>query len=441
VQQRFCQQCGRFQPLSQFDGDKRSCRMGLQRRRATDKRRQAAAAAASTSMAHICMPAGTHQACFCAGCSTAAGEGFQMAAAFQQQAAMFGCSGFPAPAAAAYDPVAAAAPAAKRMKPSNSSNTQNNIIGMGCLPRTTANQALMWAPQQQQQQSGAAADSDLTAMLQAFQNDHMKDWTAAEIEADSALEQQLQQQQSAVSAPTASTAFTNNVSNNIDMRSGHLAPLGKPIWRMDSNTGSSGSSSSMAFSPLPIPAAAAAAGGGAAAASAADVDNVLDGLLDVLCVELQARAEAGPMATAAVSPTTSAGSFAATQQNNNSPAMTTAGAHLPSQLQAKPAAAAAAAAGQTHIRASLAAIKAELQQVTASLVGHSAAAAAAAGPAASGVSQLMPALQLQPAAAAAGGAGAAVAQRIEVLQQKMAQLSGHLAQLQAVQQVQRWAMV
>jgi len=30
VRQRFCQQCGRFHDLSEFDGDKRSCRARLQ---------------------------------------------------------------------------------------------------------------------------------------------------------------------------------------------------------------------------------------------------------------------------------------------------------------------------------------------------------------------------------------------------------------------------
>ena len=35
VQVRFCQQCGRFQPLSEFDGDKRSCRVRLQVRAAS----------------------------------------------------------------------------------------------------------------------------------------------------------------------------------------------------------------------------------------------------------------------------------------------------------------------------------------------------------------------------------------------------------------------
>ncbi|KAJ9523816.1 hypothetical protein QJQ45_020003, partial [Haematococcus lacustris] len=40
IQQRFCQQCGRFQPLSEFEGIKRSCRARLQRH--NDRRRKRA---------------------------------------------------------------------------------------------------------------------------------------------------------------------------------------------------------------------------------------------------------------------------------------------------------------------------------------------------------------------------------------------------------------
>ncbi|PRW60923.1 squamosa promoter binding [Chlorella sorokiniana] len=38
-QLRFCQQCGRFQPLSDFDGEKRSCRVRLQRHNARRRKR------------------------------------------------------------------------------------------------------------------------------------------------------------------------------------------------------------------------------------------------------------------------------------------------------------------------------------------------------------------------------------------------------------------
>lgn len=47
LQQRFCQQCGRFHPLSKFDGAKRSCRDRLQRHNAR-RRKDKAGAAAST---------------------------------------------------------------------------------------------------------------------------------------------------------------------------------------------------------------------------------------------------------------------------------------------------------------------------------------------------------------------------------------------------------
>ena len=37
--QRFCQQCGRFHELSEFDGDKRSCRARLQRHNARRRKK------------------------------------------------------------------------------------------------------------------------------------------------------------------------------------------------------------------------------------------------------------------------------------------------------------------------------------------------------------------------------------------------------------------
>jgi hypothetical protein len=419
VEQRFCQQCGRFEPLSQFDGDKRSCRMGLQRRRATDKRRQAATAAAAATAAHmplLCMPGGVHHSCsncFCAGCNTAAAVHMNGAFHMQQQqaamqAGMFGCSSQLA-VPDSYHMNSAALQAAKRLKLSNNTNNSyitnhSSMSGSGSLA-AAGNQQVMWgAQQQQQQQQAAAAAGDLSVMLQTFQNDHLKEWAAAELEADCALEQQLQQlqQQSAAAAITASTAVGTTVtkvsnSNNMGMPITQLPAVGRPIWRMDSDMGSSGSSTGTVAAAT-------------SAAAATDTDAALDGLLDVLYNELQARAAPAPSAAgAAVSPSTSAGSIVL----NNGPAM------MPVGLQAPTAA--AAAAEQANIRASLASIKAELQQVTASLAGHSAAAAAAA---AGGLQQ--------PAAAVAAG------QRLERIQQQMAQLSGHFAQCQAVQQATAW---
>jgi hypothetical protein len=431
VEQRFCQQCGRFEPVSLFDGDKRSCRKGLERRRATDKRRQAVAAAAGTAQ-HFCMP-GAHHGCFCPGCNSAAAANFQMAAAFQQQqahAALWGCSSIPIAAAAVEETFAPEPAAAKRQKLNHSSS---NISGAGNTTEQLVYE-MPWAAQQQQQQQqhvAATADGDFTAMLQAFQTDHIMDWVTTELEADCALEQQLQQlqQQSAASALTASTGVTNTRNNNmtpVSCQPPHVAAV-RPVWRMDSDTGSSGSSARTGVALANTPAAAAA-----------DADTVLDGLLDVLCNELQARA-AAPTAGAGVGLATSGGSgsfastaavlsgFTASQQNNNSPALSAAAA-------AGVMPAATAAAGCADIRSALASIKAELAQVTASLVGHSAAAAAA--PAQSSVSGVARLQQMHAAAAvntAGSGAGSAVAQRLATLQQQMAQLSGHLAHLKGVQ--------
>lgn len=43
--QRFCQQCGRFHDLTEFDGDKRSCRARLQRHNARRRKKTEADAA------------------------------------------------------------------------------------------------------------------------------------------------------------------------------------------------------------------------------------------------------------------------------------------------------------------------------------------------------------------------------------------------------------
>lgn len=64
LQVRFCQQCGRFQPLGDFDGDKRSCRVRLQRHNARRRKRPRDSGGAGGSNADLSMfgaadPAGT----------------------------------------------------------------------------------------------------------------------------------------------------------------------------------------------------------------------------------------------------------------------------------------------------------------------------------------------------------------------------------------------
>ncbi len=48
IPQRFCQQCGRFHTLEQFDGTRRSCRQMLQRHNARRNKRNPEAAAAAS---------------------------------------------------------------------------------------------------------------------------------------------------------------------------------------------------------------------------------------------------------------------------------------------------------------------------------------------------------------------------------------------------------
>ncbi|KAL6762320.1 SBP domain-containing protein [Haematococcus lacustris] len=52
VQQRFCQQCGRFQPISEFEGVKRSCRARLQRHNDRRRKRPEDENAAQTAPSH-----------------------------------------------------------------------------------------------------------------------------------------------------------------------------------------------------------------------------------------------------------------------------------------------------------------------------------------------------------------------------------------------------
>ena len=47
--QRFCQQCGRFHDMSEFDGDKRSCRARLERHNARRRKKADPAAAAGSA--------------------------------------------------------------------------------------------------------------------------------------------------------------------------------------------------------------------------------------------------------------------------------------------------------------------------------------------------------------------------------------------------------
>ena len=51
MRQRFCQQCGRFHHLVEFDGEKRSCRARLQRHNARRRKKEGEATAKPTKRA------------------------------------------------------------------------------------------------------------------------------------------------------------------------------------------------------------------------------------------------------------------------------------------------------------------------------------------------------------------------------------------------------